>query len=197
MCVCGGGGGNHASKCKNNGRRRRAGILPLVPPRATASGTPGNTGKGQHEDGKEAMTFARFTLALLVGRWRAFPVVFRLVLGPGQGGEASVCGGAASLCSLTPCPGPLTPLPRLIARSGTPLSPRVSALPPLCSQGPRRGWFLYTTSLYDGNILPHGGISIAPRPHQGHPWAGPCPHARHGIPHDFPLLARASRPSTG
>ena len=121
------------------------------------------------------------------------PIVWRL----GHGREAPVCGGPTSQCSLTPCPGPLTPLPRLIARSGTPLSPRVSALPPLCSQGPRRGWFLYTTSLYDGNILPHGGISIAPRPHQGHPWAGPCPHARHGIPHDFPLLARASRPSTG
>ena len=69
------------------------------------------------------MTFARFTFALLVGRWRAFPVVFRLVLGPGQGGEASVCGGGASLCSLTPCPGPLAPLPREIPSSEAPSHP--------------------------------------------------------------------------
>ena len=85
------------------------------------------------------------------------PSLFRM----GHGGEAPVCGGPASQCSLTPCPGPLAPLPRVIARSGTPLTPRVSALRGDCPQGPRRGWFLYTTSLYDANLLPHGGISLA------------------------------------
>ena len=121
------------------------------------------------------------------------PSLFRM----GHGGEAPVCGGPASQCSLTPCPGLLPQLPREIARSGTPLTPRVSALRGDSSQGPRRGWFLYTTSLYDANILPHGRISIAPRPHQGHPWAGPCPHARRCIPHDFTPFARDPRSSTG
>ena len=123
--------------------------------------------------------------------------LFPLVFSVGHGGEAPVCGGPASQCSLTPCPGLLPQLPREIARSGTPLTPRVSALRGDSSQGPRRGWFLYTTSLYDANILPHGRISIAPRPHQGHPWAGPCPHARRCIPHDFTPFARDPRPSTG
>lgn len=96
------------------------------------------------------MTFARYTFALglkalLVGRWRAFPVVFRLVLGPGQGGEASVCGGAASLCSLTPCPGPLAPLPREIPSSEAPSHPsRICAQGGLLSR--TKAWLVF---LYD------------------------------------------------
>ena len=80
-------------------------------------------GEAHEHTGRSATAFARFTFALLVGRWRAFPVVFRLVLGSGQGGEASVCGGGASLCSLTPCPGPLAPLPREIPSSEAPSHP--------------------------------------------------------------------------
>ena len=84
---------------------------------------PRRRGRSSRRTARTSMTFARFTFALLVGRWRAFPVVFRLVLGPGQGGEASVCGGGASLCSLTPCPGPLAPLPREIPSSEAPSHP--------------------------------------------------------------------------
>ena len=93
-----------------------------------------SSGEGHEQTGRSATAFARFTFALLVGRWRAFPVVFRLVWGSGQGGEASVCGGPASQCSLTPRPGPLAPLPRVIAPSGAPLTPRVSA-PAHCGGG--------------------------------------------------------------
>ena len=102
-------------------------------------------GRGTRTTGRRGTTFARFTFALLVGRWRAFPVVFRLVLGSGQGGEASVCGGAASLCSLTPCPGPLAPLPREIPSSEAPSHPsRICAQGGLLSR--TKAWLVF---LYD------------------------------------------------
>ena len=190
-------GGNHGSKRKitaESGAQEHSPSFLHEPPQAPHAR---GRGRGTRTTGRRWTTFARFTFALLVGRWRAFPVVFRLVLGSGQGGEASVCGGPASLCSLTPCPGPLAPLPRVIAPPGAPLTPRVSALRGDCSQGPRRGWFFYTTSANVADILPHGRISIASRPHQGNPWPGPSPHVDAIIPLDFPPFARDPCTSTG
>ena len=120
------------------------------PPRSSTGHSKRHTrastrGRGARRTARRRTTFARFTFALLVGRWRAFPVVFRLVLGSGQGGEASVCGGGASLCSLTPCPGPLAPLPREIPSSEAPSHPsRICAQGGLLSR--TKAWLVF---LYD------------------------------------------------
>ena len=138
-------GGNHGSKRKitaESGAQEHSPSFLHEPPQAPHAR---GRGRGTRTTGRRWTTFARFTFALLVGRWRAFPVVFRLVLGSGQGGEASVCGGAASLCSLTPCPGPLAPLPREIPSSEAPSHPsRICAQGGLLSR--TKAWLVF---LYD------------------------------------------------
>ena len=115
--LLGGGGGNHGSKWKNNGRKRRAGTLPLVPPRASAGATRSRTGKGHQDHGEEGhdvraiyFCFARRQVACLP---RRLPP--RLGLGAGRGGLCLRGGRVPVLPDPVPRPpGPAPPRNPLI-----------------------------------------------------------------------------------